>query len=169
MSEVLVAYATTYGSTREVAEAVATAISERGLPTVVRPVAEVKDLADYPAVVLGGPLYYFRWHKDARRLLARHHTALAARPVAIFALGPFNNDPDEFAGAREQLDKALEKHAWLAPVAATVFGGKFDPSALRFPHRLPGMVAIPESDIRDWDAIEAWAGSVAEAFGAAGD
>jgi menaquinone-dependent protoporphyrinogen oxidase len=90
---VLVAYATSYGSTLEVAEAVAATLRERGLEVDIQPMRQVRTLAGYSAVVLGAPLYMFRWHKDARRFLSRHRQALTKHPpesirVAIFALGP---------------------------------------------------------------------------------
>lgn len=58
MSEsVLVAYATRYGSTQEVAEAVAATLRERGLEVDIQPMRKVRALAGYSAVVLGAPLY----------------------------------------------------------------------------------------------------------------
>jgi menaquinone-dependent protoporphyrinogen oxidase len=117
----------------------------------------------YQAIVLGTAIYMFRLHKDARRFLSRHREALTKRPVAIFALGPFNDEEKEWQGVRMQLDKELAMFPWLAPVAREVFGGKFDPANLRFPYNLvPYLKRLPVSDIRDWAAIRAWASSLAE-------
>jgi menaquinone-dependent protoporphyrinogen oxidase len=154
---VLVAYATRYGSTREVAEAVAATLREGGLEVAFQPMRDVRTLAGYSAVVLGAPLYMFRWHKDARRFLARHRQALAERPVAIFAPGPVTaGDEQEWQSSREQLDKELAKFPWLKPVAVEIVGGKLDPAKVRFPASL-FMRQIPASDLRDWTAIRAWA------------
>ena len=162
---ILVAYATTHGSTAEVAETVAETLREAGFAADARPARDVRNLAEYAAVVLGAPLYMFRWHKDARRFLSRHRGALTQKPVAVFALGPFNNEESEFQGAREQLDKALAKYPWLSPVAIEVFGGKFDPAGLRFPYNLiPAMKQMPVTDIRDWEAIRAWASALPAKF-----
>ena len=158
---VLVGYATRYGSTQEVAEAVAATLRERGLEVDIQPMRQVRTLAGYSAVVLGAPLYMFRWHKDARRFLSRHRKALTERPVAIFALGPTHDpyDEKEWQDSRAQLDKELAKFPWLTSVALEMFGGKYDPAKLRFPiNLLAGME--PASDIRDWTAIRAWAGQV---------
>jgi len=160
---VLVAYATRHGSTQEVAEAVAATLREHGLEVELQPAREVRSLERYQAVVLGTALYMFRFHKDARRFLAHQRATLAERPVAIFALGPFNNEEKEWQGVRAQLDKELAKFPWLAPVAKQVFGGKFDPAKLRFPYNLlPALKRLPASDIRDWKAIHEWASGVAE-------
>jgi menaquinone-dependent protoporphyrinogen oxidase len=165
MSPILVAYATTYGSTREVAEAVAAALRERGSETELRPASEVDDLAGYSAVVLGAPLYFFRWHKDARRFLARHRRALDALPAAVFALGPTEDKPEDFAEVRKQLDRALAKTPWFSPASVVVFGGRLDPAGLRFPHSNPAMKKMSLMDIRDWEAIRAWADELPTVFG----
>ena len=161
-ASILVGYATTYGSTLEVAAAVAEELRKEGMEVDLQPVRKVRSLDGYQAVVLGAPLYMFRWHNDARHFLAQHQKALKEIPVAIFALGPFHNKEDELKSARQQLDKELAKYAWLAPAAVRVFTGKFDPDALRFPYSLIGpMKKMPACDERDWPAIRLWAASLA--------
>jgi menaquinone-dependent protoporphyrinogen oxidase len=161
-TSVLVGYATRYGSTQEVAEAVAAALREGGLEVDLQAVRQVRSLEGYGAVVLGAPLFMFRLHKDARRFLSRHRKALTERPVAIFALGPVHDPHDEaeWQDSRAQLDKELVKHPWLTPAAIEVFGGKYDPEKLRFPISLFAGEE-PASDLRDWAEIRAWARDVA--------
>jgi menaquinone-dependent protoporphyrinogen oxidase len=164
-ASVLVTYATRYGSTKEVAEVVASTMQEQGLFVELAPVQETQALDAYQMVVLGAPLYMFHWHKDALHFLERHRAALSARPVAIFALGPLHDDAKEYQGAREQLDKELAKFPWLTPKAIAIFGGKLDPATFTFPHNLiPAMRNMPPSDVRDWAAIRAWAGDLATQF-----
>ena len=127
VTSVLVAYATKYGSTQEVAEAVAAALREHGADVEVRAAGDVSDVDRYSAVVLGGALFYFRWHRDARRFLTHHRAALARLPVAVFALGPLGDSVEEMNEARGQLDRALAKAEWLSPAAIAVFGGRLDP------------------------------------------
>ena len=157
-SLVLVGYATRYGSTQQVAEAVAATLRECGLAVDIRPMREVRTLAGYSAVVLGAPLFMFRWHKDALRFLSRHREALTERPVAVFALGPTHDpyDEEEWQDSRAQLDKELAKFPWLTPVALEMFGGKYDPAKLRFPINLLAGKE-PASDLRDGAAIRTWA------------
>jgi menaquinone-dependent protoporphyrinogen oxidase len=155
---ILVAYATRYGSTEEVAEQVAETLRERGLAVDSRPAQDVRSLTEYTAVLLGAALYLYRWHKHARRFLSRHREALMERPVAVFALGPTHDpyDDEEWQDSRAQLDKELAKFPWFTPVAVEMFGGKFDPEQLRFPiNILAG--SEPATDMRDWTAIRAWA------------
>ncbi|MBN2086665.1 MAG: hypothetical protein JW748_15735 [Anaerolineales bacterium] len=160
-ASILAGYATHYGSTREVTEAIAEELRKGGLDVDVQPAGKVRTLDSYRAVVLGAPLIMYRWHADARRFLARHRKALARRPVAVFALGPTHvpHDEKEWSDSRAQLDKVLAEYAWLKPVALELFGGRFDPKDLRFP--LNWMAGSePATDIRDWEAVRAWAGKI---------
>jgi menaquinone-dependent protoporphyrinogen oxidase len=156
---VLVAYATKHGSTREVAEAVAETLRERGFEVQVRPASEVDDVGGYHGVVVGGALYTGRLHADARRFLNAHRRALAQLPLAVFAMGPRTLAEEDMTSSRRQLDSALEKVPELHPVSVAVFGGVLDPSQHHFP-----INRMPASDARNWGAIRAWVESVAGAF-----
>ena len=167
---VFVTYATRYGSTQEVAEAVAAELRNLGLPTEIQPMNKVRTLDRYSAVVLGAPIYIGRLHKDARHFLEQHNKALKVKPVALFALGPTSNREEDWRNVRTQFQQILAQLPWLNPVAAELFGGKFDPTALRFPDSLLTLFPaspirnMPPSDIRDWPAIRTWANSLALKF-----
>ena len=155
---VLVTFATRYGSTREVAQSIADTLKESGIEVDFQLIREVRSVEKYQAVVLGAPLYMFRWHKDTRRFLSKHRKEIVQRPIAIFALGPIHDEEKEWQDVQKQLDKALAKYPWLNPAAVEIFGGRFDPARLRFPYSfLPAMRKIPASDIRDWAKIKSWA------------
>jgi menaquinone-dependent protoporphyrinogen oxidase len=166
-AQVLVAFATKYGSTKEVAETIAETLRERGLTVELQPMRQVRALADYRAVVLGAPIYIGSLHKDAQQFLARHQETLSKRPTAIFALGPTREDKTEWEQVRTGLDQELAKVPWFKPIALALFGGKYDPAALRFPDSLLKILPAsplhnaPASDLRDWTAIRAWASDLA--------
>jgi menaquinone-dependent protoporphyrinogen oxidase len=159
---VLVAYATKHGSTREVAEAIATDLEAEGLDPVAAPAKTVKSLDGFEAVVLGGALYTGRWHKDARGFLHRHRDALAQLPLSVFAMGPQDLEPEHVAESRAQLARALAAVHELEPRSVAIFGGVVDPKRLPFP-----LNRMPAVDARDWDAIHAWARDVAAGVRAA--
>ncbi len=163
---ILVAYASTHGAMQEVAEQIAETLREQGLATDLQPAKDVKSLDGYGAVVLGGPLYMFRWHGDTIRFLKRHQKAIAAGiPVAVFAGGPWEDKPEQWVDVRKNVDTILAKFPWLKPVSVEIVGGKFDPAHLRFPYSLiPAMKQMPASDARDWDKIRAWAAGLAQTF-----
>jgi len=156
---ILIAYATKHGSTREVADSLAAALREHDLDVTMLPAAQVDDLSPYAGVVVGGSLYTGRWHPDALDFLKRHRSALEALPVAVFAMGPRTMETHDVAQSRAQLDRALAKVSGVDPFAVTVFGGVLDPRKLRFPFN-----RMPASDARDWDAVHAWAGEIAQAL-----
>jgi menaquinone-dependent protoporphyrinogen oxidase len=153
---VLVAYATRYGATREVAAAIADTLRQEGVAAELLAAGNVDDVGAYSAVVLGAPLYIGRWHRDVRRLLERNRAALASLPVAVFALGPRTMAPEEVAASQNQLDHALAGVPEVTPVSVGLFGGAIDPARLRFPFN-----RMPAGDARDWDAIIAWARDLA--------
>lgn len=165
MARVLVVYASKYGSTKEVADAVAKTLSESGLDVDVRPAGEVKEVAEYSAIVIGTALYFFMLRRDAKRFLARHKKALAVKPCALFAMGPWNDTPEEMETARKPVDKYLTTNAWFKPVAVEVFGGRHDPTQPRGFDNNPGMRQMPASDARDWGKIRAWAQTLPKALG----
>ena len=154
---ILLAYATRYGSTQEVAETITAALRKVGLEVDIQPMQEVRTLDTYDAVVLGAAIYNAKWHSDAHQFLSQHQEALRQRLVVIFALGPLSNSDTAMRNSRRQLDKELAKYPWLKPVAVEIFAGKYDPSkpGLGFFERL-----LPASDHRDWEAIRAWAATL---------
>ena len=172
-NKVLVAYASTHGSTQEVAESVAKTLREYGLLVDLELARSVRTLAGYQAVVLGAPIYMFHLHKDAFRFLSRHNKALTGGiPIAIFAGGPFASGDDEasqdekvWQEVHKQLDQELAKFPWLRPVSIEIVGGKHTPANLSFPWNLiPALKQMPASDLRDWVEIRAWAESLAVQF-----
>jgi menaquinone-dependent protoporphyrinogen oxidase len=156
-SSVLLAYATRFGSTQDVAESVAASLREAGLEVDLQLMRQVESLDQYEAVVLGAAIYNTKWHADAHQFLSQHQAALSQRPVVIFTLGPLSTSDAAMRNSRRQLDKELAKYRWLKPVAVEVFAGKYDP-------RSPGLGfferRVPASDHRNWDAIRAWANTL---------
>jgi menaquinone-dependent protoporphyrinogen oxidase len=150
---ILVAYASRYGSTREVAETIAKVVGGEA-----RLAADVDDLARYDAVVLGGGIYMGRWHKDARGFVRRFRQELLEVPVALFALGPLDEEAAHWVTAKRQFDAAIQKLP-VEPVDTRLFGGAVDPTNLHFPFN-----HMPAADVRDWDAVREWAEELAERF-----
>ncbi len=153
---ILLAYASRFGSTQEVAETIAAELRKTGLEVVLQPMQEVQRLDNFDAVVLGTAIYNTRWHPDVHQFLSKHQEALKQLPVAMFALGPLSPDYAAKLNSRRQFDRELIRYPWLKPVAVEIFGGKIDPAKLGFFERL----LTPASDHRDWEAIRAWANAL---------
>lgn len=168
--KVLIAYTTRYGSTREVAEAIAATLQENGLQIELQPMRKVQVIENVQAVILGAPIYIGNLQKDFGQFLNRHQQVLTGLPVGVFALGPISEDEKEWAETRTQLEKTLEKYPWFKPAAVELFGGKYDPAKLRFPDNLllkfpaSPLHDLPARDVRNWDAIQDWAKQFAAAL-----
>jgi menaquinone-dependent protoporphyrinogen oxidase len=158
--QVLVAYATKYGSTREIAEAIGETLRGTGLEVQVRSAHDVPSLVPFGAVVLGSALYSAHWQHDANRFVKRHLAALQRRPVWLFSSGPLDHSADV-------ADIPLTEHVapGVVPIAARghrTFGGRLlegtpgvDASVLAT-HRI--------GDFRHWAQIEAWAREIGAAL-----
>ncbi len=95
-AKVLVAYASKYGSTREIAEKIGVVLKDAGFAVDVLPADKVADVGPYRAVVLGSAVYIGGWRKAAAKFLKANERALAERPVWLFSSGPTGQgDPVE--------------------------------------------------------------------------
>jgi menaquinone-dependent protoporphyrinogen oxidase len=159
---VLVAAASKYGATQEIAEAIGRALSDGGLEVDVRRVDDVADIAGYEAVVLGSAVYVGQWLESARRFVDDHAGELAGRPTWLFSSGPIGEPP------RPAEETAVKIDAILAATGARehrVFAGKLDKSRLSFGERAVVFAfRAAEGDFRDWDDITTWAAGIAEAL-----
>lgn len=163
MAEILVAYATKMGATKEIAEAVAKRIRSAAHQVTVLDVADVESVEQYKAVVLGSALYAARWRPEAVRFLKRNAAALARKPVWLFHSGPLGDDLSSQKAPR----KVRELATRIGAEQPATFGGRLTPdTAVGFFAKK--MAQGPMSgDFRDWNAIELWANHVAEQFVAA--
>lgn len=167
---VLVAYATKYGATAEIAEKIGQVLQEAGLQAEVLPVEQVHDLTPYEAVVLGSAVYAGQWRREAAAFLQAHEEALAQRPVWLFSTGPTGEgDPVQLMqGWRfpEALQPVAER---IAPRDIAFFQGSLDPGKLNLGERLVvRALKVPTGDYRDWEAIASWAAGIAQALKDAG-
>ena len=64
------------------------------------------------------------------------------------------------------IDQLVTALAPISPVAATMFAGTLDISKMNFVERsLTSLMKVPTGDFRDWDAIAAWARTLAGKMG----
>jgi menaquinone-dependent protoporphyrinogen oxidase len=164
-TKVLVAYATKYGGTAEIAERIGEVLRDAGLQADVVAADRVRGLASYKAVVLGSAVYIGRWRKEAAKFLKDNEQALAEKPVWLFSSGPMGE------GDAAELTQGWRFPGALQPVAdriqprdIAIFHGVVDPSKLNFLERwVLNNIKSPAGDFRDWEAIGAWATKVAAA------
>ena len=192
MSKILVAYATTAGSTAEVAAAVAETLTQAGHTAAALPMDQVNDLNAYDAVIVGAPMI-FGWQAAARRFVRRNQAVLSRTKVAYFACAmrltpvpgaplptvPLTLDPNLAAepanagslGLKERfttlgyyLKPMLAAAPRIQPLNIGFFGGSLDMRRLKWWQAAFVMVVVQATpgDYRDWDAIRAWAKALAK-------
>jgi menaquinone-dependent protoporphyrinogen oxidase len=164
--QVLVAYATKYGGTAEIAEKIGETLGQAGLRVDVLPAGNVRDLTPYQAIILGSAVYVGQWRKEAVNLVKANEAALAERPVWLFSSGPTGEgDPvEQLDGWRMPpgLKPTIDR---IQPRDVTVFHGVIQTEKLSMLHRwMIKMVKAPSGDFRDWDAIASWAAAIAESL-----
>jgi menaquinone-dependent protoporphyrinogen oxidase len=160
---VLVAYATKYGATAGIAEKIGQVLRQAGLEADVMPVDHVGDLSPYQAVALGSAVYIGRWRKEAARFLQAHQEELLQKAVWLFSSGPTGEgDPAELVQGW-RFPVSLQPIAdRIEPRDVVVLAGAVDQTKLNFIEKwMLKNVNSPAGDFRDWDAIAAWARSIA--------
>jgi len=160
---VLVAYASKYGATAEIAEKIGQLLRQEDLQADVLPVNRVGNLVQYKAVIIGSAVYIGKWRKEAVNFLRTNEKLLAERFVWIFSSGPLGaGDPVELMkgwrfpeGLRPIIDR-------IQPRDIAIFHGMLDIKKLNLFEKFAiKNVKSPVGDFRDWDAITSWTTAIA--------
>ncbi len=162
MTHVLVAHASKRGSTAEIAQAIADELGNAGLDVDCRAAGEVGGLDSYDAVVLGSAVYMKRWQGDAKHFLRKHADELSRRPFWVFSSGPVGDPAEAPDSSWLEPPRIVERAQQLGVRDHVVFGGRvaLEP---RGPIERSMVKNTPAQyrDMRDWEAIRAWAGRIA--------
>ena len=172
--KILVAYASSYGATKGIADSIGERLRQQGLQADVSAVDSVEEIRGYDAFVVGSALYMFHWMKEARKFVSKNKEVLSSHPTWLFSSGPVGtkatdakgNDVLKVSGPKE-LEELL---AFTGAREHRVFFGALDGSKLkgmtgafyRMARRSEeARESMPEGDFRDWKLIEAWADEIA--------
>jgi menaquinone-dependent protoporphyrinogen oxidase len=157
---VLVTYGSKRGGTKGIAQVLSASLHDAGVEVLLVPAQQVRSLAGFDAVVVGGALYANRWHHAARRFVARHELALRRVPVWFFSSGPLDDSafrtviPPVY-----QLEVLMERVGGQGHVT---FGGRLSPDARGFP--ASAMAKKHPGDWRHPEQIGAWGLEIAAAL-----
>ena len=159
----LVAYGSKYGSTAGIADAIGDALRACGLDADVQAASDVRTIAQYDVVVVGGGLYVGRWHGDAVAFVKRFADDLIDRPTWLFSSGPTGGTAKAEAEMARVLAEQPGPPGNVAGIAKRIgirghrtFAGAVTQGTGGFFAR-----GIPKGDWRDFDAVRAWATEIA--------
>jgi len=150
---VLVTYGSKRGGTEGLAQMVADGLRAEGFRVEVAPARTAKNPENYEAVIVGGALYAFRWHRDARRFVKRHTGSLRQRPTYLFSSGPLDDSAAKGDIAPVKGVQTLMKR--IGARGHVTFGGRLSPDAKGFP--ASAMAKRNAGDWRDPDQVRAYA------------
>jgi menaquinone-dependent protoporphyrinogen oxidase len=162
--KILIAYASEFGTTGEVAVAIGDVLCQEGNTVETKWVKNVKDLNNYDAVIIGTPIHKGNWMSEGKKFMKANKKILQQLPVAYFftCLVLHKENPKGDIEAKEYSDKLQALVPQVKPVNVGGFAGVLDYSDMGFFNRLALKIilskkGVKEGDYRDWDAIHAWA------------
>ena len=162
--KILIAYASEFGTTGEVAVAIGDVLCQEGNTVETKWIKNVKDINNYDQVIIGSAIHTDNWMSEATEFVTANQHILSKLPVAYFftclALSKRNEQAER--KAMEYSDKLYAMVPQVKPVSVGRFAGVLDYSKWSFFSRLiaKGICSIlrfKEGDYRDWNAIRAWA------------
>ncbi|OGD73995.1 MAG: hypothetical protein A2Y64_06035 [Candidatus Coatesbacteria bacterium RBG_13_66_14] len=170
--KVLIGYATGYGSTKSYAEVIAEELTLAGHGTDTLPARELRDLASYDFVVIGGSVRVGRWLGPAVKL-AKWVVKAGKRHAVFFCCLSARKEEGRKQVFGEYLAKVKEKVPGLAPLDVGAFPGMANYEEYRFPvkgimtgiAKKEGVDFSVNQDYRDLEAAREWARELARRLG----
>jgi len=157
---VLVTYASKYGSTGGVADAIGKELCGKGLAADVALIRNAGDLGSYQGVVVGSAIYMGKWMPEATDFVKKNRDILGRIPVAYFLVCITLAQPTEENRAKvlsymEPIMKAVPE---IRPLGIGTFAGALDYNKLSWLNKqILKAKGAPEGDFRDWNSIRTWA------------
>ncbi len=162
-ADILVAYASWHGATKEIAEHIGDVLRKEGLQADVLPAGSVRDLSPYRAVILGSAIYIGKWRPEAVKFMQANEQTLAQRPVWLFSSGPTGGgDPVQVLNGWRLPTDVQPVADRIHPRDTAVFHGFINLARLDIVTKLAlKAMKIQSGDHRQWDVIADWTTKVA--------
>ena len=125
---VLVTYSSGYGATKEIAEEIASILSNQfECSTTLKSIHECEDIQEFDAIILGSSIRADKPLANARDFFSTHRYALGQKKLALFVVSITASTPEGVDVAKKEYVSQLhERYPWLSPIAIAAFGGKVD-------------------------------------------
>ena len=166
-NRILIAYASKYGSTAEIAEYVGQVLRNMGIEVDVSSVNAVNDISQYENIIIGSATRMDKLLSEAVKFATKNESKLRRMKTAYFIVGVTmkQNTPEN----REKVKGFLEPlYRIREPVSIGLFAGKIDYSKVGFSWKVMAKLdksgLMEEGDFRNWDTISKWANEIAPAL-----
>jgi menaquinone-dependent protoporphyrinogen oxidase len=164
----LITYASSYGSTYEMARRLATQLQDEGHAIELCPVEDVHTLQAYEAVIVGSPIHCGLWARPMHQFLYRVRNELQTRPLYVWITCMRILEPEGYEHAQKYY-VTPELRAVPSVRSIEVFAGRVVPSELSWQeyydlyHRYDGEQTITylKGDYREWARFREWGESIA--------
>ncbi len=169
--KVLVAYASKYGSTGGVANAIGKELCRKDVAADVVLIKNDNSISSYQGVIIGGAVYMGKWMSEAVDFVKKNKDALCKVPVAYFLVCMTLSQPTEKNRAKvlSYMDPILKAVPEIKPVGIGTFAGAMDYNNLSWINKkILKSKGTPEGDFRDWTAVRAWADGLCSSLLASG-
>jgi len=157
---ILVTYASKYGSTGGVADAIGKEFCSKEMSVDVALIRNAGNLSSYRGVVIGSAIYMGKWLSEAMDFVKENRDILRQVPVAFFLVCMTLSRPTEENRAKvlSYMDPILKSVPEIKPVGIGAFAGAMDYNNLSWINKkILKSKGTPEGDFRDWNVIRAWA------------
>jgi menaquinone-dependent protoporphyrinogen oxidase len=157
---VLVAYASKYGSTGGVADAIGKELCSKDMATDVVLIKNANNISSYQGVIIGSAIYMGKWMSEAVDFVKKNKDILHKVPVAYFLVCMTLSQPTEKNRAEvlSYMDPILKAVPEIRPVGIGTFAGALDYNNLSWINKkILKSKGTPEGDFRNWEDIRTWA------------
>lgn len=168
---VLVAYASMYGTTGDIAQGICDEFCKMGWQADLQLISSVEDVSIYDAVVVGSAIRSSEWMPDAVEFLRQHEGQLSEKPIAYFLSCMRLADPNATDTVAQQVESWIKPLEEDFPLLKPMSKGSFK-GALHF-NKIPPIQRLfypiisgnsVEGDFRDFQRISQWASEVEGLF-----
>lgn len=156
MGKLCIAYVTKTNTTKEIAEEIGKIAQEKNWDVKVLPLSAIADLEEFDAILIGSPINGMQWLPEANEFVEKNQKILSKRSTSYFLVSYLMNSGGK--KWKKTIDKSLNKvKALVPPFKIGKFDGRIEDEFPAFARLLFGVKKGTPLDLRDWDAIRAWA------------
>ena len=173
-SNILIAYATTDGHTREICHRLQKIAESKDNAVTLHELqpGDGLDLSEFDRIVIGASIRYGKHKPEVKAFIDKNQAVLESKPSAFFSVNAVARKPEkQTAETNPYVRKFLDKIAWKPPLVG-IFAGKieypaygaFDRTMIRFIMWMGKGPTDPTGtfEFTDWDSVDAFGEKISQ-------